>query len=51
MRQKFPKFAKRWVYGTTPGEFTPFFLQFYHGFSISYIEIGVNLNFSQIFGH
>ena len=43
------KFAKRWLYGTTPGEFTLLFLQFYQSFSISYIEIGLSLNLSQIF--
>ena len=50
--KKSPKFAKRrGVYGTTPGEFTLLFLQFYQSFSISYIEIGLSLNLSQIFGH
>ena len=47
--KKSPKFAKRWVYGTTPGEFTLLFLQFYQSFSISYIEIGLSLNLNQIF--
>ena len=45
------KFAEIWVYGTISGEFTLLCLQFYQSFSISYIEIGVNLNLSQIFGH
>ena len=48
--KKSPKFAKRWVYGKTPGEFTLLLLQFYQSFSI-YIEIGVSLNLSQIFDH
>ena len=27
-QKKFLKFAERWLYGTTPGEFTLLFLQF-----------------------
>ena len=49
--KKSRKFAEIWVYGTISGEFTLLCLQFYQSFSISYIEIGVNLNLSQIFGH
>ena len=47
--KKSPKVAKRWVYGTTPGEFTLLFLQFYQSFSNSFIEIGLSFNLSQIF--
>ena len=48
--KKYRKFAKRCVYGTIR-EFTLLCIQFYQSFSISYIEIGVSPNLSQIFGH
>ena len=51
MRQKHPQICRKIGIWTTPGKFTLLFLQFYQSFSISYIEIGVNLNLREIFGH
>ena len=49
--QKTPQICRKMGIWITPEEFTLLFLQFYQSFSISYVEIDVNLNLWQIFGH